>query len=212
MAGGRTVDHDQVVVAAALELLDLAEHHDVVDARARRGDHVDDPAAGQTLGHPGQTVCVEVLAERGRRPRCAAPRRRVAGWSSVGLPSSSTTSTRRPRRIAARATTAVTVVFPTPPLPATTATRAVETNCSGSTLFLGGTCAQTSDHPSPHPARGAGRAVAARTRSRTPPPSRRTPPVPARPRTAVAGGRPGGGRPRSRSTCCRSPVCSTTCR
>src|SRR4029077_3580095 len=30
--GGRAVDHDQVVVAALFELLDLAEHHDVVDA------------------------------------------------------------------------------------------------------------------------------------------------------------------------------------
>ena len=45
MPGRRPVDHDQVVVAAPLELFDLAEHDDVVDARRCRGDHVDHAAA-----------------------------------------------------------------------------------------------------------------------------------------------------------------------
>ena len=67
--------------------------------------------------------------------------------ASVGLPSSSTTSTRRPAFDAARAITAVTVVFPTPPLPATTTTRAAVNDCSGYSLS-GGTFAKTSDqHP-----------------------------------------------------------------
>ena len=53
-----------VPIAAALELLDLAEHDDVVDARRSGGHDVDHPAADQPLGHPLEAVRVEVLGER----------------------------------------------------------------------------------------------------------------------------------------------------
>ena len=64
----------------------------------------------------------------------------------TGLPSSSTTSTRRPAAAADLARTAVTVVLPTPPLPATMVTREADSSGTGST-DSGGTFAQTSDRP-----------------------------------------------------------------
>ncbi len=79
------------------------------------------PVRRQPLGDAAEPVLAEVLLERRRAPR-SAQHRDVGPTSSAstGLPSSSTTSTRRPASAAARARTAVTVVLPTPPLPATT--------------------------------------------------------------------------------------------
>ncbi len=70
VTGRRSVDDDQVVLAGAFELLDLAEHDDVVDPRRRRADDVDDTGAVQSLGDAGEAVVAEVLVERvGRRDR-----------------------------------------------------------------------------------------------------------------------------------------------
>ena len=70
MACGGAVDHDEVVLAGAFELLDLAEHDDVVDTGSGGTDHVDHTGAVEPLGDPGETVVAEVLVERlGRRDR-----------------------------------------------------------------------------------------------------------------------------------------------
>jgi len=50
--------------SAALQLLDLAEHDDVVDARGGGGDHVDDAGRRQALGDPPEPVLAQVLGER----------------------------------------------------------------------------------------------------------------------------------------------------
>ena len=67
MPGRRAVDHDQVVVTGSFELLDLAEHDDVVDPGRRRPDDVDHPRAVQSLGDAGESVVAQVLVERVRR-------------------------------------------------------------------------------------------------------------------------------------------------
>ena len=67
MAGGGAVDDDDVPVPAAFELLDLAEHDDVVDAGRRGGDDVDHAGRRQPLGDPTEAVFAQVLLERGRR-------------------------------------------------------------------------------------------------------------------------------------------------
>ena len=72
--GRRPVDHDQVVLAAAFELLQLAQHHDVVDAGCGGGHHVDHTAAGQALRDP--------RAARGRRG--TRPARPCADSASTG--------------------------------------------------------------------------------------------------------------------------------
>ena len=64
MTGCGPVDDDVVVPTAALELLDLAEHDQVVDARAGRRDDVDDAARPQARRDRPQPVVVEVLRER----------------------------------------------------------------------------------------------------------------------------------------------------
>ncbi len=46
------VDQDQVGQGLAVELLDLAQHQHVTDARDGRRDHVEDPRVGQPLGDP----------------------------------------------------------------------------------------------------------------------------------------------------------------
>jgi len=69
---GRSVDHDEVVAAGLLQLLDLAQHDDVVDAGRRRGDHLDHPARGQAFGDATETVGLEILGQRrARRQRQA---------------------------------------------------------------------------------------------------------------------------------------------
>ena len=92
VSGGRTVDHDQVPLPGSLELLDLAEHDDVVDAGRGGADDVDHAARCQPLGDPREAVLAEVLVERvaggdradldaragGRRaPACRRARRRA---------------------------------------------------------------------------------------------------------------------------------------
>ena len=72
MAGGRAVDDDDVPVAAALELLDLAEHDDVVDAGRGRRHDVDHARRRQSAGHPPEPVLAQVRLQRhraGDRPR-----------------------------------------------------------------------------------------------------------------------------------------------
>ena len=63
MTGRRAVDHDEVVGTRSLELLDLAEHHDVVDPGRGRADHVDHAGSIQSFGDPGEPVVAEVLVE-----------------------------------------------------------------------------------------------------------------------------------------------------
>ena len=46
-----------------LELLDLAQDEDVLDARGSGGHHVDRPRAGQALGDPAHAVVLEVLEQ-----------------------------------------------------------------------------------------------------------------------------------------------------
>ena len=68
--GGRGVHQDQVGDAVPLQLLDLAQHQHVADARDGGGDHVEDPRAGQPLGDPLQAVVLEILDQGvvGREP------------------------------------------------------------------------------------------------------------------------------------------------
>ena len=84
VAGGGGVEHDQVGGLAPLELLDLAEDEDVLDAGRGRGHHVDGPARREPPRDPAHAVVLEVLeqgvvgregagphvgrARRGRRP------------------------------------------------------------------------------------------------------------------------------------------------
>ena len=63
MAGGGGVEHDQVGHAGPLELLHLAEHEDVLDARGGGGHHVEGAAREQAAGDPVQAVVLEVLEE-----------------------------------------------------------------------------------------------------------------------------------------------------
>ena len=67
MTGRRPVDDDQVVLAATFELLQLAQHHDVVDAGRGGGHDVDHTTAGQPFRDAAQAVVVEVLGQRGGR-------------------------------------------------------------------------------------------------------------------------------------------------
>ena len=98
MAGRRTVEHDQVSVAAPLELLHLAQHEDVLDAGRRRRDDVEHSGVGQPLRYPPQAVVVEVLdqcpARRDRptadpagalRSEVVAEHRLVVGEHIVGV-------------------------------------------------------------------------------------------------------------------------------
>ena len=73
VARGRGVDQDQIGGPLPLQLLHLAEHQHVADARNGGRDHVEDPGSGQALGHAPQAVVLEILHERvvGRQPPCA---------------------------------------------------------------------------------------------------------------------------------------------
>ena len=64
---------------AALELLDLAEHHDVVDPGRGRADHVDHAGRRQVPGDAPEAVVAQVLVERRRRRELEARRRRRTG-------------------------------------------------------------------------------------------------------------------------------------
>ncbi len=68
--GGR-VEQDQVDGARPFELLDLAEHEDVLDAGRRGGDHVERTASHEPVREPAHAVVDEVLEQgvgRGDRP------------------------------------------------------------------------------------------------------------------------------------------------
>ena len=96
--GRRAVDDDQVPLARPLELLDLAEHDEVVDARRGRADHVDHAGAWRAAWRSSGSRARAGTPRARRRRRSSAPRGRARAPASAGLPSSSTTSTRRPRR------------------------------------------------------------------------------------------------------------------
>ena len=81
MTGGRTVDDDDVPLAAALELLDLAEHDDVVDARRGGGHDVDHAGRRQPAGDAPEAVLAQVGLERRRRRR--SPRTATSPTSSA---------------------------------------------------------------------------------------------------------------------------------
>ena len=63
--------------ARPLELLDLAEHDEVVDAGRGGADDVDHPTRRQPLGDPREAVVVEVLARARRWRRSSGPRCRA---------------------------------------------------------------------------------------------------------------------------------------
>ena len=130
-----------------LQLLDLAEHQDVLDAGSGGGDDLDHPAVGQLLGQLAEAVAVHVLDEgdvgsEGSGPdvRAPAPARRSRGSPSAPraatrplLASTATISTERPAAAPILASAAETVVLPTPPFPATMTTRDWLRNSPGST-------------------------------------------------------------------------------
>ena len=64
VAGRGGVEEDQVLVPAALELLDLAQHEDVPDARHRGGHDVEQTGRHQPVGDPLQPAVAEVVEER----------------------------------------------------------------------------------------------------------------------------------------------------
>ena len=65
VAGGGRVEHDQVGRAGPLELLDLAEHEDVLDAGRGGGDDVERAArCTSRLRDPAHAVVLEVLEQR----------------------------------------------------------------------------------------------------------------------------------------------------
>ena len=122
VAGGRAVDDDDVPLAAALELLDLAEHDDVVDARRGRGHDVDHAGRRQPLGDPPEAVLAEVLLEGGRRRDRLA--RQAADQLGEDRLAVELDDEHALAGVGGRSgQTAVTVVLPTPPLPATIVTR-----------------------------------------------------------------------------------------
>ena len=63
MTGCRAIDNDEVVVARHFELLELAEHHDVVDAGRGRGDDIDDSARCKPFRHTLEAVRIEVVGK-----------------------------------------------------------------------------------------------------------------------------------------------------
>ena len=83
VARGRCVDHDQVGSAPLLELLHLAQHQHVADARNGGRHHVEHAGPGQPPRHPPQAVAFEILDQRviGRDPptpdRALAPAGRI---------------------------------------------------------------------------------------------------------------------------------------
>ena len=140
MAGGGGVEDDQVAVAGPLELLDLAQHEDVLDAGRGGGHDVERPGGHQAPGDPAHAVVLEVLEQgvvggeragphvgralgaagrrRSRPRRSRGARRRTVGQARLALDLDDQGAT-DPARAAARASAALTVVLPTPPFPAT---------------------------------------------------------------------------------------------
>ena len=204
VAGGRPVDDDHVALAGPLELLDLAEHDEVVDARCGGADDVDHAGRRQAAWRSS--------GSRARRGTPRAPRRPRSGAASRSgtqlAPASACRrarprSTRSPVFAAARASTAVTVVLPTPPLPATITSPVSNTLVTSSSVRWVGIDtaspealrAQTTDQPAWRHRPGRPLVVGRR--------------LTRRPRRAGAGRRRHDAAGRSRSTCCRSTGCST---
>ena len=191
----------EVAIAAVLQLLDLAEHDDVVDARRGGGDDLDHAAGDQPLGDPAEAVGVEVLRQRVAGVSVRQPTSSPTSVGSAGLPSSSTTSTRSPRsRCRARQNCGYRGL-PDTTLAGDDDKRAAVRKCSGFTLF-GGTCAQTSDHLL------IGRLVGLAGLSLLSPSAHASTPVTSLPTTATDDGR-STRRDWRRSTCSRSPGSST---
>ncbi len=63
MPGRRRVEHQQVGVGRPLQLLHLPQHEDVLDARRRRGHHIQGAGGHQSLGDPGQPVVAQVVEQ-----------------------------------------------------------------------------------------------------------------------------------------------------
>ena len=148
MAGRGRVDDDQVGRLAPLELLDLAEHEDVLDAGRGGGHHVDGarldssrfeirrmPWSSRYSTRASSGVSVRartpsattrlVVVERCRPSEGGAEAALALDLDDQGLADR--------RRAAIRASAALTVVLPTPPFPATMITRAWAQNRAGST-------------------------------------------------------------------------------
>ena len=158
MPGGRAVDDDDVPVPAALELLDLAQHDDVVDARRRRGHDVDHPGGRRRLAtRPKPCSRRYSSSASGGRDRVARRGRCDAGRRGPAC--------RRARR-RARAVRRRRPLGPEPPLPWSCRrlpcpprwSRARRSDIGTGSTDSGGTFAQTSDRPAqrrgrPRPAR-----------------------------------------------------------
>ena len=63
MAGGRGVDDDEVGRPIALELLDLAEHEEMLEPGCRGGDHRERRRRGGAPQQPADAAQIEVVAE-----------------------------------------------------------------------------------------------------------------------------------------------------
>lgn len=89
MSGGRAVDNDDVIFATLFVLLDLAEHHHIVDPRCGGTDHVDDARFVQSLGNALETMVSEVLVEgisgRDMNDFKSATRRVSAGTATITI-------------------------------------------------------------------------------------------------------------------------------
>ena len=149
VTGGRAVDDDRVPVAAALELLDLAEHDEVVDARGGGGDDVDHPGGGEALGDPAEAVLTRRYSSsasgcrQGEQRDIAdqlGERRLAVELDGDGTPPGVGRRTSEKRRYRGLADS---------PFPATTVTFAAESSGTTST-GSGGIFAQTSDRLADH--------------------------------------------------------------
>ncbi len=69
VAGGRAVEHDELGRVGSpgrgrpLQLLDLAEHEDVLDTRSGGGDHVECARGDEPAGYPAHPVVLQVLEQ-----------------------------------------------------------------------------------------------------------------------------------------------------
>ena len=81
MAGGGRVEHDEVGVAAPLELLHLAEDEDVLDAGGGGGHDVEGAGGHEPLRDPRQPVVAEVVEQGLVGGQRAGPHLALAGRS-----------------------------------------------------------------------------------------------------------------------------------
>ena len=131
---------------------------------AGRGDDVDDAAAWPAAWRLATRPWVSrYSAERGRGRDVLHRPSPGSRWSSVGLPSSSTTSTRSPRSDCRARQNGSYRGLPNPALAGHDGNPGGGRRTAADPRSSGGTCAQTSDRPSHRAPRGLGRAVAARS-------------------------------------------------